>query len=1008
MFKKVLFLFVFSIFFLLSLYSLSPEVIYYSSYSSLFSMLENRGLETSGTIEEMRNRLYEYENLDYYSFELEKDENEKEEYKINIISAESFNKRDDILLLDGNVEIEFILNDSGKKKLSASSVIIENEKKKLTALGSALYSDLDPTSSIKEINGDILTVEWKEENIYITDGTTKTERRNSDNKEVTFYTSGDSLSYLNGGSIIFDDGYITSNPSYRYSSISAKRISILPGEDMFLYSATFNIGRVPILYLPFFFFPGSRILGNPSFGFSSDKGSFLNTTFEIFGSYPDVESNKESSSFASLLKSTDEKTNESLDGYYYGETSEESSIEKWAKESKSYLSILFDTYSGRNSTSLSGGGIHLGVEGNIFINDSFNIKIQDGIATPRFNDSSIRYYGINSLDYRDNGLSLSIYYPFYSDRDVLSDYLNRLVGFSISPLLGSESTFPSTFSRYNSSLSRILNFSYSLPQSYTSFYLSKLDLRNFKIENTYSITRDDKTVLTKSVLPSFNLSLSGSLLKIEEENDKKDVEERKKDEQEHEESILLPPLYKSTSSNYQNEEKTRSRLEIDYQVSNNYSKIVDYIENEEKTNRKEENNINGKVEIDSNISSFFFLNNTLSSSLYYYLNDNYIYPDKSNTKSSVSALDTLNVRLPHLGLNYNLSFSLFSYNRNESPSNIEIKENYFDFSSESVKAHSISLSKAFTVNNSKLTGEISYTLPPLSAAITPKISFSNSSFSASLKWNFVNKNNSFERELITFILSYNTSNFLFSSTFNYDSSSLSLSNLSSSHSLLLKTNDSKYSIKGDVLSDGSITNYIKSIKTSIVLNNIKNDLVFLNDGFGKIKLDSLSIKADSYSFSSQLYKGRVFLSLSLDSSVKVDFKNKKNSYLLFSPHLTFSIAEFLDFSFSFTTQNNKLYEYFEGKDFFSDLFNSLDFSSDGRNNTSFILQSASLDIVHYMEDWNLYFQFKTDFSSSPLGQHTVYTLTPKMSIYLQWNTIPELKAEENWEYDGARGEWKRK
>lgn len=971
-------------------------------------MLENRGLDTSGTIEEMRNRLYEYENLEYYSLELEKDENEKEEYKINIISAESFNKKDDVLLLDGNVELEFILSEGGKKRLSASSVIIETEKKKLTALGSALYSDLDTTSSIKEIDGDVLTVEWQEENIYITDGTTKTERRNSDNKEVTFYTSGDSLSYLNGGSIIFDEGYITSNPEYRYSSISAKRISILPGEDMFLYSATFNIGRVPILYLPFFFFPGSRILGNPSFGFSSDKGSFLNTTFEIFGSYPNLDNNKESSSFASLLKSTDEKTDESLNGYYYGDSSDGTALQKWARESKSYLSVLFDTYSGRRGTTLYDGGIHLGVEGNIYFNDSFNIKIQDGIATPRLNNGLIRYYGINSLDYRDNGLSLSIYYPFYSDRDVLSDYLNRLVGFSISPLLGSESTFPSTYSRFNSTLSRYINFSYSLPHSYSSFYLSKLELSNFKIENTYSLTRDDKTVLTKSVLPSFNFSISGSIIDIREKNSEERIDEEKKEEVEHEESILLPPLYKSTSNNTSSEVKTKSGLEIDYQVSNNYSKIVEYSENEEKTNKKEENNISGKIAMDSNISSFLFFNNTLSSSLYYYLNDNYLYPEKSNTKSSISALDTLFVRLPDFGISYNLSFSLFSYNKNESLSNCEIKENYFDFSSEYVKAHSISLSKTLSFNNSKFTGEISYTLPPLSAAITPKISFSNSSFSSSLKWNFVNKNDSFERELISFILSYNSNNFIFSSILKYDSSSLSLSNLTSSHSITLRTNDSKYSIKGDIQGEGSLNNYIKSIKTNIVLNNIKNDLVFLNDGTGKIKLDSLSIKADSSSFSCQLYKGRVFLSASLDSTLKVDFKNKKNSYLLFSPHLTFSLAEFLDFSFSFTTQNNKLYEYFEGKDFFSDLFNSLDFSSSGRNNTSFILQSASLDIVHYMEDWNLYFQFKTDFSSSPLGQHTVYTLTPKMSIYLQWNTIPELKSEENWEYDGVRGGWKRK
>ena len=237
--KKRLFvllnLFLFLIF---SLSALSLETIYYASSPSLKKMAEARGLDSSLTDDEIRSELYSfygYESVDITpeATKEETGEDENKSYTLSIRSAENVKSTGDVLTLTGNVVIDFIYNNEAKKTLSSSTIIVDSSTKKLVALGNAKYSDENTDAGIKEINADILTVMWADKDIYITNGTTITERENSEKKKVNFYTSGNKLSYLNEGAIIFDDGYITSNPKTAYSSISAKSILILPGQDMF-------------------------------------------------------------------------------------------------------------------------------------------------------------------------------------------------------------------------------------------------------------------------------------------------------------------------------------------------------------------------------------------------------------------------------------------------------------------------------------------------------------------------------------------------------------------------------------------------------------------------------------------------------------------------------------------------------------------------------------------------------------------------------------------------------
>ena len=74
----------------------------------------------------------------------------------------------------------------------------------------------------------------------------------------------------------------------------------------------------------------------------------------------------------------------------------------------------------------------------------------------------------------------------------------------------------------------------------------------------------------------------------------------------------------------------------------------------------------------------------------------------------------------------------------------------------------------------------------------------------------------------------------------------------------------------------------------------------------------------------------------------------------------------------------------------------MDFFGDGRNNTSFILRSISLEAIHVMEDWNLNCKYSTEIVKSYVTGGSVYTLQPSLSVFLSWKTMPDLKVEENW------------
>ena len=992
----------------------------------LKSIARERGVDTSGSDDEIRSRIFEALGLEEVTLKVEEEEKEESRYTLQINNADNLREVDGTMILEGNVSISFQYGEEKPKTLSSSSLILDTENKKITALGTVVFKDNSKDAAIQEINADVFSLLWEKGDFVISGGTTETERKNSEGESVSFYTTGETLSYSSSGYMLYDEGYITSNPKHAYSSISASRIAILPGEDMFLSSVFFNIGRVPIFYLPFFFYPGSRILGNPVFGFSSNKGAFVNTTFELFGNYPELEEVDESSSFSAILKSTDDQSSFVPKGFYYGAKEDEDSFSSWVSKTKSHLALLVDSYSGSNGTSLPKGGLHVALDGAINLFDGkLKIKFLDGIGytspVKKTNDK-FRFYGDNSLELSTWGFNIKASFPFYSDQYVLRDFSSRLTGFSISPLLGEETTLPKDKSSI-SSFSRTLSGSWSLPGKYTGFFLSSLNLKNISFKETYNYNSSkDEFLVSEIVSPSLSFYLSGSLLDLKA-NTQKDTNAEKTEDKKEDNNETVDPLlgnkYSFTGAETKKETKnSKTYINLGWSFSGDILDNKSYSAGEEKGSGSSYV-FSGKATLNTGVGDYLTVKDTLTPS-YSLKNTKSIYSSyETNTrKENISVTNNLSLSIPYIYLTYNLSLKLYTlddvseekvYNSGNVNENNKREETPFSWDKSSVKTHELQFSKSFDTTLGKFSGKVSFVLPPLSFAINPSISYAYNIFSSSFSWSFKEVDDNIQPQKSNLKFAINASNISASveSIYNFESFTghFESKKLRLYGSLSLFTDNKKWSIeeKIDYVPENSVgeKNWFNYLSTNIKMDAISSSIVFSSIETNKIELERVTIKTDINSKSVQFWKGRVFLSFTLKSSLNYLNREKNRSSFTLEPQIKFSIAEFLDFKLSLITENRNIGSYFVGDKFslsslFEDFARSMDFFGDGRNNTSFILRSISMEAIHVMDDWNLNCKYSTEIVKSNVTGGSVYTLQPSLSIFLSWKTMPDLKVEENW------------
>lgn len=229
--------------------------------------------------------------------------------------------------------------------------------------------------------------------------------------------------------------------------IKASRIWLLPGNEFAFLNAVLYVGKIPVFYLPAFYYPKDELIFNPVFGFRNREGFFVQTTTYIFGRKP----LDDSSSFSQNSSDDDN----ALKGLY--NFLRPSSLKKQVREGI-VLHNLDEDYVGGNSNFLkvmldwyTKLGVAIGAEGAFApSSDFFNMEggLLFGISKTIFNENGIyQAYSRNKERFNDASnffglklpfryqanlkfnlkkpFSLSLSMPIYSDQYFTTDFHDR-------------------------------------------------------------------------------------------------------------------------------------------------------------------------------------------------------------------------------------------------------------------------------------------------------------------------------------------------------------------------------------------------------------------------------------------------------------------------------------------------------------------------------------------------------------------------------------------------------
>jgi hypothetical protein len=253
--------------------------------------------------------------------------------------------------LSGDVRIVLDDKENGTiHRIRADQILFNRDKQLLSARGNIAY-ELERDGSIEIFRGESLLFNTGNWSGTFFSGESSREQQ-VEEKTITFHFGGRVIQRFEDGSVVLHDGVISSSgleePYYR---IEANKIIILRPGEWAVKNATFYLGRVPLLPLPFFFMPGDKFFLHPSFGYNMTKGYFLQTTAYLKGKAP---ASREGG--LSFMQNLDTDTGNHIyerDGFFLTRKP----VTEQQKPNDDYIKLITDYYT------LLGG--HLALEGSL-------------------------------------------------------------------------------------------------------------------------------------------------------------------------------------------------------------------------------------------------------------------------------------------------------------------------------------------------------------------------------------------------------------------------------------------------------------------------------------------------------------------------------------------------------------------------------------------------------------------------------------------------------------------
>jgi len=406
-----------------------------STLLELAAWCRELGLSESGTKEELAGRLRKYYNL--------KPQTSTYHPGQQIITIESAKTTEYFTLevvdeeyarLKGDVIIS-LKDGATVHRIKAWEILYNRTRNVMTATGNVEYTK-EEGSIVETFRGESITVNLDNWSSIFMDGSSQ---KSTTGRSTTFRFSGTVISRNNEGATVLSGADIT-NPanSEAYWSLHASKLWLLPGNDWAIFNAVLKVGNIPLLYLPFFFYPADEIIFHPVLGYRSREGTFLQTTTYILGR---PKSSGLSGNSITRIFGGDSDSGEKVREGVFLRTTEGKIVNPGATQ----FSVLFDAYVNLGaylgtelslpskglfgSTTLSAG---LGLTRDIFVNGANYTPFRSRTGESSWNSSRFffmdiplryRLYLRSSFNVKNGSLSFEI--PFYSDPYVNRDFMRR-------------------------------------------------------------------------------------------------------------------------------------------------------------------------------------------------------------------------------------------------------------------------------------------------------------------------------------------------------------------------------------------------------------------------------------------------------------------------------------------------------------------------------------------------------------------------------------------------------
>jgi hypothetical protein len=421
-----------------------------ASYYELVAWCRELGLDDTGTRQALQQRLYGYFKISPPPVETAPAEKSrlleiKSAKETQYFTVEQVDE--DYVLLLGDVLVE-IKEEEATHRIRAHKILLNETENILSAEGGIEYT-LIKGAEEEFFRGERLTFDvdsW--EGVFFSGGMEAD--RAVGGETIRFRFTGESISRLEENTVVIDQGRITScdaegDPHYH---IRARKIWVLAPNEWAILHAVLYVGRIPLLYLPFFFHPGDEFFFHPAIGYRDREGQFVQTTTYLIGQ------KKRSSSALSFLAATEESTTQyelEREGLFLRPIPDKPTV----VDEDRFLKVMLDIYSRL--------GIFAGVEGS-FPKVDFKGGIArsrtiygpfDGYYTPWFdgsntvssswNDSYLfevklpLRFGLESSWNLSNGpYSLTGRFEYFSDPYFTSDFYDRAEDTGLTRLVGIE------------------------------------------------------------------------------------------------------------------------------------------------------------------------------------------------------------------------------------------------------------------------------------------------------------------------------------------------------------------------------------------------------------------------------------------------------------------------------------------------------------------------------------------------------------------------------------------